>query len=53
MMARSRAQRQWRDEPYSLVIDSHLRFARHWDRKLVAMLRDLKAAGIRRPALSC
>ncbi len=51
--ARSRAQRQWRDEPYSLVIDSHLRFARHWDRKLIAMLRDLKAAGIRRPALTC
>ncbi|WP_115512500.1 MULTISPECIES: GlcNAc-transferase family protein [Xanthomonas] len=51
--ARRRAQRQWRDEPYSLIIDSHLRFARHWDRKLIAMLEGLKSMGVKRPALTC
>jgi hypothetical protein len=50
--ARRRAQEHWRGEPYSLIIDSHLRFVRYWDTKLLAMLRGLKAAGVERPIIT-
>jgi Glycosyltransferase (GlcNAc) len=51
--ARRRVQRQWRGEPYSLIIDSHLRFARHWDRKLIEMLKDRKSVGAKQPLITC
>jgi hypothetical protein len=50
--ARRRVQKHWRGEPYSLIIDSHLRFVRYWDSKLVAMLRGLKATGAKRPIIT-
>lgn len=50
--ARRRVQKAWRGEPYSLICDSHLRFARHWDRRLVGMLLGLKAAGVERPIVT-
>lgn len=50
--ARRRVQRHWRDEPYSLIIDSHLRFARHWDTRLIAMLEGCRSAGVERPLLT-
>lgn len=50
--ARRRVQRHWRGEPYSLIIDSHLRFAHGWDRKLIAMLQDRRRAGVDRPVIT-
>lgn len=50
--ARRRVQRQWKGEPYSLIIDSHLRFARHWDSKLTSMLESCKARGAERPLIT-
>jgi hypothetical protein len=51
--ARRCVQKQWRSEPHSLIIDSHLRFVRGWDRKLVGLLVGLKAKGVARPAITC
>lgn len=51
--ARRRLQKRWNGEPYSLIIDSHLRFTYHWDWKLIEMLGDLKSAGSSRPVISC
>ncbi len=50
--ARRRIQKQWRGERYTLICDSHLRFARHWDRTLIAMLEDRRAAGAKRPIVT-
>ena len=51
--ARRRAQDRWCSEPYSLIIDSHLRFASGWDQKLIDMLAGLKTKGVERPVISC
>lgn len=40
-------------EPYVLLMDSHTRMARHWDRQLVGMMRRLKGAGVAKPVLTC
>lgn len=36
--AKSEAQKLWRGEDYLLIIDSHMRFARGWDVKMIDML---------------
>ena len=51
--ARRQVQRRWNGEPYSLIIDSHLRFARNWDQRLIQMLLDLKGRRVRRPLITC
>ena len=51
--ARRRVQRRWRGEPYSLIIDSHLRFDIGWDGTLVELLEGLKAKQVRRPVVTC
>lgn len=51
--ARRLVQQRWRGEPYSLIIDSHLRFAAGWDRTLIDWMRALKLRGIERPLLTC
>ncbi len=51
--ARRLVQKRWRGEPYSLIIDSHLRFSANWDRKLIKLLQGLKAKNIERPVLTC
>jgi hypothetical protein len=51
--ARRRVQRHWKGEAYSLVVDSHLRFARNWDRTCAVWMGELKESGIRRPVLTC
>ncbi len=50
--ARAIAQRQWRDEPYTLVIDSHHRFVPGWDRRLIEMYEQLKESGSPKPLLT-
>lgn len=51
--ARRCVQKRWRGEPYSLIMDSHLRFVGGWDRKLIDLLVGLKAKGVERPAITC
>jgi hypothetical protein len=50
--ARSEVQKRWNGEQYTMLIDSHHRFARHWDESLICMHSDLLANGIRRPVLT-
>jgi hypothetical protein len=50
--ARSELQRLWRDEPYTLLLDSHHRFVRHWDRKLISAHNALLSAGIEKPIVT-
>lgn len=42
--ARNRAQSLWRGEPYTLQVDSHMKFEREWDAKLIDMLESMPAA---------
>lgn len=51
--ARSLLQKEWKDEPYSLLIDSHLRFVKNWDIKLKRMMKALKKCQIKKPIISC
>jgi hypothetical protein len=51
--ARSLLQKEWKNEPYSLLIDSHMRFVKNWDKKLVAMMVGLKKNNVRKPVISC
>lgn len=50
--ARSVAQKNWENEPYTLLIDSHIRFSKNWDIKLVNMLLELQNNGISKPILT-
>lgn len=50
--ARHHTQKYFAGEPYTLQIDSHMRFARGWDDDLVGMLDSLLGAGHPRPLLS-
>lgn len=49
--ARHLAETRFRHQDYFLQIDSHCRFARHWDLKMIAMLRSLLSQSPR-PILS-
>jgi hypothetical protein len=42
----------FQDETYYMQIDSHCLFAKNWDVKLIAMIKQLKAAGVQKPLLS-
>ncbi len=50
--ARHLLQKHWRGEPYTLLLDSHHRFAQDWDRSATRMYAALAARGIRRPLLT-
>jgi len=41
--ARNHAQMLWRGEPYTLQVDSHMKFEPDWDGKLIEMLESLPA----------
>jgi hypothetical protein len=51
--ARRIVQKRWRDEEFSLIVDSHLRFAPKWDRWLIAKLRWLEEQKVEKPILTC
>jgi Glycosyltransferase (GlcNAc) len=51
--ARRRVQKFWQSEPYSLIIDSHLRFQKNWDAMLIDMLLQLKSKGVKKPLITC
>jgi UDP-N-acetylglucosamine (GlcNAc):hydroxyproline polypeptide GlcNAc-transferase len=48
--ARAKAQKLWRDEEYTLQIDSHMRFEPDWDQKLIHMCHQTACA---RPVITC
>jgi hypothetical protein len=50
--ARRLIQRKWRGEPFTLLLDSHHRFAPGWDRLLRDMHAGLKARGVAKPLLT-
>jgi hypothetical protein len=50
--ARRIVQKRWRGEEFSFIIDSHLRFAPNWDRRLIRMLRLLEARNIKQPVIT-
>ncbi|MEM9302137.1 MAG: GlcNAc-transferase family protein [Pseudomonadota bacterium] len=47
--ARNHAQRLWRGEPYTLQVDSHMKFEPDWDARLIEMLEAMPAE---KPVLS-
>lgn len=50
--ARSLLQKQWRGEPYTLLIDSHHRFVNGWDELSLGMYNTLLDNGVQRPLLT-
>ncbi|MGH6798425.1 MAG: GlcNAc-transferase family protein, partial [Roseiarcus sp.] len=50
--ARNLLQREWRGEPYTLLLDSHHRFARDWDDAALSMYHSLRERGVRKPLLT-
>ena len=50
--ARNLLQQHWRGEAYTLILDSHHRFAPDWDRKLVGSHEQLRHAGVSKPILT-
>jgi hypothetical protein len=50
--ARSRVQKLWRNEKWTLMIDSHMRFVQGWDEICVNDLKELIQSGIKKPVLS-
>lgn len=50
--ARHKLQLAWAGERYTLLLDSHHRFVRGWDRLAVGMLDGLRSSGTKRPILT-
>lgn len=50
--ARSLLQDLYNGETYYLQLDSHHRFVKHWDAKLIKMFKDLKKKGHKKPLLT-
>jgi UDP-N-acetylglucosamine (GlcNAc):hydroxyproline polypeptide GlcNAc-transferase len=50
--ARNCLQERWQGEPYTLLLDSHHRFAANWDRTTVEIYEGLIEKGVHRPMLT-
>ena len=50
--ARSICQKMHTDESFTLQIDSHMRFVKHWDEELLSSLSSLEEAGYSKPLIS-
>ncbi len=50
--ARRELQKRWRGEPFTLVLDSHHRFARGWDEKLLRAYDALIERGVEKPIVT-
>jgi hypothetical protein len=50
--ARHQLQQLWRGEAYTLILDSHHRFVRHWDQRLIDAHDALVARGIGKPIVT-
>ena len=51
--ARNKVQSLWNGEEFTLQIDSHMRFEKHWDSKLHTMYQRLKDSGVAKPVITC
>lgn len=50
--ARNQIQQQYKNEKYTLQIDSHHRFIDEWDVEMIKMVKDLQDDGIKKPIIS-
>jgi glycosyltransferase involved in cell wall biosynthesis len=50
--ARNQIQQLYKDEEYTLQIDSHMRFAKDWDVEMIKMITDLQEKGYPKPLLT-
>jgi glycosyltransferase involved in cell wall biosynthesis len=50
--ARNQVQQLYKDEEYTLQIDSHMRFAPNWDVEMIQMIKDLQDKGYKKPLLT-
>jgi hypothetical protein len=50
--ARAQLQKGWREEPLTLLLDSHHRFVRGWDSAVVSMYGQLRSSGVEKPLLT-
>ena len=50
--ARNQIQQLYKDEEYTLQIDSHMRFAPNWDVEMIKMITDLQEKGYPKPLLT-
>jgi glycosyltransferase involved in cell wall biosynthesis len=50
--ARNQVQQLYKDEEYTLQIDSHMRFAPNWDVEMIQMVKDLQEKGYKKPLLT-
>ena len=50
--ARNQVQQLYKNEMYTLQIDSHMRFASNWDVEMIGMVKQLQDIGIPKPLLT-
>ena len=50
--ARNQVQQLYKNEEYTLQIDSHMRFEKNWDETLINMIRGLQKQGYKKPLLT-
>jgi glycosyltransferase involved in cell wall biosynthesis len=50
--ARNQIQQLYKDEKYTLQIDSHMRFAPNWDEEMINMVKQLQKKGHKKPLLT-
>ena len=50
--ARSLLQQRWSGEPYTLLLDSHHRFAQGWDERVIGMYEQLRNEGVPKPLVT-
>ena len=50
--ARNQIQQLYKDEEYTIQIDSHMRFEKNWDDEFIKMIVDLQSKGYEKPLLT-
>jgi len=50
--ARNQIQQLYKDEEFTLQIDSHMRFEKNWDKEFIQMISDLQNKGYKKPLLT-
>lgn len=50
--ARNKIQQEYKNEKYTLQLDSHHRFAQNWDETLINMIEDLRKKGYPKPLIT-
>ena len=50
--ARNQVQQLYKNEDYTLQIDSHMRFEKNWDVELIGMIKQLQEKGFEKPLLT-